>query len=186
MAKLIYVANVSLDGYVEDARGEFNWAEPNDEVFAFITDLVRPVGTYLYGRRMYETLAVWEIDPTLSAHSELRADFANIWRSADKIVFSTTLRAISTTNTRLEPNFDPAFVRLLKSASPSALTIGGSNLAAQAFEAGVIDECQLLVYPVIVGRGKPAFLSSARVRLDLLDEHQFENGVVSLRYRVSN
>ncbi len=186
MAKLIYIANISLDGYVEDARGTFDWTEPIDEVFTFITNLVRPVGTYLYGRRMYETMAPWENDPTLAAHSKIRADFANIWRSAEKVVFSTTLRAISTTNTRLEPTFDPDAVRQMRSTFPSDLTIGGSILAAHAFEAGVIDECQLLVYPVVVGQGKPAFASGSRVELELLEEHHFQNGVVNLHYRVSH
>jgi dihydrofolate reductase len=186
MSKLIYVANVSLDGYVEDARGRFDWTEPIDEVFTFITDLVRPVGTYLYGRHMYETMALWEVDPTLAAQSKFRADFANVWQAAHKIVYSTTLRVISTTNTRLERRFDPDSVRELKSSALSDLTIGGSTLAAQAFDAELIDECQLLVYPVLVGEGRSAFLSDARVQLELLDEHRFENGVVSLRYRIQN
>ncbi len=125
MAKLIYVANVSLDGYIEDAHGGLEWTEPTDEVFAFITDLVRPVGTYLYGRRMYETMAVWETDPTLSAQSELRVDFADVWRSADKIVYSTTLQTVSTAETRLERHFDPDAVHDLKTCAASDLTVGG-------------------------------------------------------------
>ena len=184
MAKLIYVANVSLDGYVEDAHGEFDWTEPTDEVFAFITDLLRPVGTYLYGRRMYETMAAWEIDPSLAAQSELMADFAHVWQAADKIVYSTTLHAVSTTNTRLERRFDPDSVRRMKASAASDVTVGGSRLAAHAFNAGLIDECQLFVYPVLVGGGKPAFSGDARVQLDLLEEHRFGNGVVNLRYRV--
>jgi len=119
MAKLIYVANVSLDGYIEDAQGSFDWTPPSDEVFTFITDLVRPVGTYLYGRRLYETMAVWEADPTLAAQSELMAEFANVWQGAAKVVYSTTLRAVSTTNTRLEQRFDPDSVRAMKASAAS-------------------------------------------------------------------
>ena len=184
MAKLIYVANVSLDGYVEDARGGFDWTEPTDEVFTFITDLVRPVGTYLYGRHMYETMAVWEVDPTLASPSELRADFAHVWQAADKIVYSTTLDAVSTTRTRLERRFDPDPVRGMKASVATDLTIGGSILAAHAFDAGLIDECRLFVYPVVVGDGKPAFSGDVRVQLDLLEVHRFGSGVVYLGYRV--
>ena len=186
MARLIYVANVSLDGYVEDMDGRFDWTGPSDEVFAFITDLVRPVGTYLYGRRMYETMAVWEVDPSLAAQSELSADFAQIWQAADKIVYSTTLDAGSTTRTRLERRFDPDSVQAIKSSAASDLTIGGSTLAAHAFDAGLIDEYQLFVYPVLVGEGKPAFSGNARIQVDLLDEHRFGNGVVNLGYRILN
>ena len=185
MAKLIYVANVSLDGYIEDAQGNFEWTEPSDEVFTFITDLVRPVGTHLNGRRMYETMAVWETQPALAAQSELMADFANVWQAADKIVYSTTLHVVSTANTRYERRFDPDSVREMK-ASASDLTVGGSILAAHAFDAGLVDECQLFMYPVLVGEGKPAFPSDARVQLDLLDEHRLGNGVVNLRYRIQS
>jgi dihydrofolate reductase len=184
MAKLIYVANVSLDGYIEDANGKFEWTAPIDEVFTFITDIVRPVGTYLYGRRLYETMAVWEADPSLAAQSELMADFANVWQAADKIVYSTTLPVVSTTDTRLERRFDPDSVRKMKASAASDLTVGGSTLAAHAFNAGLVDECQLFIYPVIVGEGKPAFPSDARIELDLLEEHRFGDGVVNLRYRI--
>src|SRR6478752_1870 len=156
MAKLIFVANVSLDGYIEDAHGSIEWTAPIDEVFTFITDLVRPVGTYLYGRRMYETMAVWETEPALAAESELRADFANLWQAADKIVYSTTLPVISTANTRLERRFEPDAVRDMKTAAASDLTVGGPTLAAHAFKAGLVDECQLFIHPVLVGGGKPA------------------------------
>jgi dihydrofolate reductase len=184
MAKLIYVANVSLDGYIEDAHGRFEWTAPSDEVFIFITDLVRPAGTYLYGRRMYETMAVWEADPNLAAQSELMADFASVWQAADKIVYSTSLHAASTANTRLERHFDPASVRDMKTSAASDLTVGGPTLAAHAFHAGLVDECQLFIYPVLVGEGKPAFPRDARVQLELLDEHRFGNGVVNLHYRI--
>ena len=182
MAKLIYVANVSLDGYIEDADGRFEWTEPSDEVFTFITDLVRPVGTYLFGRRMYETMAVWETQPALAAQSELMADFANVWQAADKIVYSTTLHVVSTGNTRLERRFDPDSLRAMKTSADSDMTVGGRTLAAHAFNAGLVDECQLFIYPVLVGDGKSAFPSDARVQLELLEEHRFGNGVVYLRY----
>ena len=183
MAKLIYVANVSLDGYIEDAHGGFEWTEPTDEAFAFITDLVRPVGAHLYGRRLYETMAVWETDPTLAAQSELSADFANVWQTADKIVYSTTLHSVSTANTRLEHRFDPESVRDMKTSAASDFTVGGATLAAHAFNAGLVDECHLFVCPVLVGQGKPAFSSDARAQLELLEERRFDNGVVYLRYR---
>ncbi len=184
MAKLIYVANVSLDGYIEDAQGRFDWTEPADEVFTYITDLVRPIGTYLYGRGLYETMAVWEVDPTLAAQSQLMADFAHVWQAADKIVYSTTLHAVSTAKTRLERRFDPDSLRAMKASAASDLTVGGSVLAAHAFDAGLIDEYQLFVYPVLVGEGKPAFSGDAPVQLDLLEERRFGNGVVNLRYRI--
>ena len=132
MAKLIYVTNVSLDGYIEDEHGSFDWTVPQDDFFAFITDLVRPVGTYLYGRRLYDLMAVWETDPALAAQSELRADFANVWQAADKVVYSTTLDAVSTARTRLEHDFDPVSVREMKASATSDLTVGGAHLAAQA------------------------------------------------------
>jgi|SRR5690242_6243662 dihydrofolate reductase len=186
MAKLIYVANVSLDGYIEDAHGGFEWTEPTDEVFTFITGLVRPVGTYLYGRRLYETMAVWETDPTLATESELSTEFANVWRTADKIVYSTTLGDVSTANARLERRFDPDAVRDLKTSAASDLTVGGATLAAHAFNAGLVDECHLFVYPVLLGKGKPAFPSDARVQLELQEEHPFGSGVVYLRYRTQS
>jgi dihydrofolate reductase len=181
--KLTTITNVSVDGYIEDEHGSFDWTAPGDDVFAFITDLLRSVGTYLYGRRMYETMAVWETDPTLAAQSELRADFATVWQGADKVVYSTTLEAASTAKTRLERSFDPDSVRDMKASATSDLTVGGPNLAAHAFKAGLVDECQLFIYPVLVGRGKPALPSDTRAELELLDERQFSNGVMYLRYR---
>ncbi|MCU1457375.1 MAG: bifunctional deaminase-reductase domain protein [Actinomycetia bacterium] len=185
MAKLIYVSNVSLDGYIEDEHGSFDWTAPSDEFFAFITDLVRPVGTYLYGRRLYESMAVWETDPALSAQSELMGDFANVWQAAEKVVYSTTLGAVPTAKTRLERDFDPDSVRDIKASATSDLTVGGANLAAHAFKAGLVDECHLFVYPVLVGGGKPSLPRDTRAELELLDERRFGNGVVYLRYRVS-
>lgn len=186
MAKLIYVANVSLDGYIEDAQGSLEWTEPSDEVFAFITDLVRPIGTYLYGRRLYETMAVWETDPTLAAQSELMANFANVWQAADKIVYSRALPEVSTAHTRLERQFDPDSVRAMKTSAANDLTVGGSTLAAHAFDAGLVDECHFLIHPVLIGRGKAAYLNDARAQLELLEEHRFGSGVVYVRYRTQS
>jgi dihydrofolate reductase len=184
MAKLIYIANVSLDGYIDDAQGRFEWTAPSDEVFTFITDVVRPVGTYLYGRRMYETMAVWETQPALAAQSELMADFATVWQAADKIVYSTTMHVVSTAHTRLERRFDPDSVRDMKTSAASDLTVGGPTLAAHVFKAGLVDECQLFIHPVLVSSGKPAFPSDAPMQLELLEERGFRNGVVNVRYRI--
>jgi dihydrofolate reductase len=184
MARLIYMTNASLDGYIEDAHGGFEWTAPADEVFTFITELLRPVGTYLYGRRLYETMAVWETDPTLAAQSEHMTDFADVWRAADKIVYSSTLHKFPTSRTRPERRFEPDPVRELKASAARDLTIGGSALAAHAFNAGLIDECQLFVYPVLVGGGTPAFSGDVLLQLDLVEERRFGNGVVYLRYRI--
>ena len=185
MAKLIYVTNVSLDGYMEDESGAFDWFPPGDEYFAFITDLLRSAGTFLYGRRLYEAMAVWETDAALAAQSDLMADFANAWQAASKVVYSTTLAAVSTADTRLERRFDPAAVRELKATASSDLTVGGANLATQAFQAGLVDECRLFVWPVVVGGGKPGLPTGIRADLELLDERRFRDGVVYLRYRLS-
>lgn len=184
MAKLIYVSNVSLDGYIEDEHGSFDWGAPEDDFFAFITDLMRPVGTYLYGRRLYDMMAVWETDPALAAQSELRADFANVWQAAEKVVYSTTLDAVSTARTRLEHNFDPASVRDMKASATSDLTVGGAHLAAQAFKARLIDECHLFIHPVLLGGGKPALPKGTRSELELLDDRRLSSGVVYLRYGI--
>ncbi len=185
MATLIYATNVSLDGYIEDAHGAFDWAPPADDLFAAYTALLRSVGTFLYGRRLYELMAVWETDPAIAKQSDLTADFASAWRATDKIVYSTTLTAVPTATTRLEHHFDPNAVRELKAETTRDLTIGGANLAARAFEAGLVDECQLFVWPIILGGGKPAFPAGVRANLELLDEHRFGNGVAHLSYRVS-
>jgi dihydrofolate reductase len=184
MAKLIYVSNVSLDGYIEDEHGSFNWTEPDDEYFAFITDLVRPVGTYLYGRRLYDTMAVWETDPALAAQSTLTADFAKVWQAATKVVYSTTLDAVSTAKTRLERTFDPGPVRDMKASAAGDLTVGGAHLAAHALQAGLVDECHLFIHPVLLGGGKPALASDRRADLELLDDRPLGKGVVYLRYRI--
>jgi dihydrofolate reductase len=184
MTKLIYASNMSLDGWTEDEHGAFDWAPPDDDVFAFATDLMRSAGTYLYGRRMYDTMAVWETEPALAAQSDLFSDFANAWQAADKVVYSTTLAAVSTANTRLERNFDPGAVRDLKAAASRDLIVGGPNLAAQALVAGLVDEVALFVWPVVLGGRNPALQIDRRVDLELLDEHRFGSGVVHLRYRV--
>jgi dihydrofolate reductase len=186
MSKLIYITNVSLDGYIEDSDGNFGWTEPSDDFYVFITDLVRPAGTYLYGRRLYEAMAVWETDPALAARSELMSDFARVWQAANKVVFSTTVNEVSTAKTQLERNFDPDAIRDLKASAAGDLTVGGANLAAQAFHAGIVDECQLLIHPVFVGTGKPSLPRDMRADLELLDERRFSNGVVYVRYRVAS
>lgn len=185
MARVHYVTNVSVDGYIEDAQGDFQWSEPSDELFAFITELVRPYGTWLYGRRLYESMAVWETDPTLAARSELLADFANVWQSAEKTVYSSTLDAVVTERTRLERRFDPDGVRELVSTASADLSIGGAAIAASAMRQELVDECHLFVHPVFVGAGKPALATDARVRLHLQEERRFDNGVVYLRYLVA-
>lgn len=185
MAPLIYVTNMSLDGFIEDADGSLDWAPPSDEVFASHIALVGSTGTFLYGRRLYESMALWETDPTLADRSELTAEFARAWQAADKVVYSTTLAAAGTTRTRLEHRFDPEAVRELKAGATDDLAIGGAELAARAFEAGLVDECQLYVWPTILGAGKPALPADVRADLELLDEHRFGNGVIRLRYRVS-
>jgi dihydrofolate reductase len=183
MAQLIYSAITSLDGYIEDESGNFDWAQPDEEVHRFINDLERPAGTYLYGRRMYETMAVWETEPTLGADSEIARDFAEIWQAADKIVYSKTLEAPSTQRTRIERDFDPEEVRSMKAAARSHLTVAGPELAAQAFRAGLVDECRLYVVPIIVGGGKRSLPADVRLELQLLDERRFDGGMVYLRYR---
>lgn len=185
MAKLVYLTNASLDGYIEDEHGAFDWSPPDDDVFAATTSLLRSFGTFLYGRRLYESMSVWETNPALAKQSELMANFASAWQEADKVVYSTTLTAVSTASTRLERDFDPAAVQDVKVAATSDLTIGGANLAARAVAAGLVDEYQLFVWPMIVGRGKPALPAGIRTKLELLDEHRFDNSVVYLRYHIS-
>jgi dihydrofolate reductase len=184
MAKLIYASNMSLDGYTEDAAGAFAWAPFDEAVFAFTTDVMRLAGTYLYGRRMYETMAVWETDPSLAERSDSMRAFASVWQAADKVVYSTSMATAPTAKTRLERRFDSDAVRAMLAAAPSDVLIGGPNMAAHAFEAGLIDECHLIVWPVILGGRNPALPAHGRIDLELLAEHRFANGVVHLRYRV--
>jgi len=185
MAKLVYSAIASLDGYVADEDGNFDWAVPDEEVHAFINDLDRPLGIYLYGRRMYQTMVGWEIDPTLADRSPLMRDFAEIWQAADKIVYSGTLEAVSTAKTRIERDFDPEAVRNMKASAGRDMLVGGPHLAAQAFRAGLVDECHLFVAPIVVGGGKRSLPDDVRLKLELLDERRFGSGMVYLYYRTS-
>jgi dihydrofolate reductase len=185
MAKLIYTAIASLDGYVEDEQGNFDWAAPDSEVHAYVNDLERPVGTYLYGRRMYETMVFWEsVDTGTDQAAEIR-DYAEIWRAAEKIVYSRTLQTVSSARTRIERDLDGDTVRRLKETSKADISIGGAELAGQALALGLVDECHLFLGPIVVGAGKPALPDNIRAQLELLDERRFRNGVVHLRYRVS-
>jgi dihydrofolate reductase len=185
MAKLIYAAIASLDGYVEDAQGKFDWSAPDEEVHAFVNDLERPIGTYLYGRRMYETMVFWETGGTAADEPPVLRDYAGIWRAAEKVVYSRTLRSASSERTRIEPELDPEAIRRLKRSAATDISIGGAELAGQAFAAGLVDECHLFLCPVVVGGGKRALPDDVRMQLELLDERRFANGVVHLRYRLS-
>jgi dihydrofolate reductase len=180
MGKLIYSAIASLDGYIEDEHGKFDWAAPDEEVHAFINDLEGPVGTYLYGRRMYETMVFWE---TAEDENPVIRDFAEIWRAADKIVYSKTLESVSSARTRIERDFDPEAVRRLKETSQTEVSVGGAELAAEAIRAGLVDEYRLFLVPFLVGGGKRALPDGVRLDLELLDEHRFDSGVVYVRYR---
>jgi len=184
MAKLIYIANTSLDGYTEDQDGGFDWGNPDEEYFSSINGLQRPVGTYLYGRRMYETMVYWET-ASLSDQPAWVVEFTNMWRAAKKIVFSTTLASTSSGNTTLERKFDVEAVRQIKAGETRDLTVGGAEIAAQAFGAGLVDECHLYFWPIALGGGKHALPSHARLDLQLLSERHFRSGVVHLRYRVT-
>ena len=183
MAKLIYSTIASLDCFVEDARGAFDWATPNEELFAFINETERPIGTYLYGRRMYETMAYWE---SYEAHdgSSVEIDFAEIWRAATKIVYSTTLTATSSERTTIEREFDVDQVLRMKETSSRDITIGGADIASFALSAGLVDEVQLYLTPIVVGAGKPAFSNGGHINFDLLDERRFTDGQLFLRYAV--
>ena len=182
-AELIYSAITSLDGYVADEEGNFDWAEPDDEVHAFVNDLERPIGTNLYGRRMYEVMAYWETAHTVPDQPPEILDYAQIWRAADKVVYSTTLEEASTARTRIEREFDPDAVQRMKADAERDLSIGGPTLAAQAIAAGLVDELHLFVAPVVVGGGTRSLPDGVRWDLDLADERRFRNGVVHLRYR---
>ena len=182
MAKLIYSALTSLDGYVADANGNFDWAEPDEEVHTSVNDLERQVGTYLYGRRMYEVLVAWET-MDLADQAPFIRDYAEIWRGSDKIVYSTTLQAVSSARTRIERDFDPEAVRQMKASAGRDISVGGPHLAARAIEAGLVDEFHLFLTPIVVGGGTRALPDDVRVKLELLDERRFGNGVVHLHYR---
>jgi dihydrofolate reductase len=185
MAKLIYAAISSLDGYVADADGNFDWSAPDEEVHRFVNDLERAIGTYLYGRRMYEVMRYWETAPTGNGEPSAGQEFAKIWRVADKIVYSTTLDKVSTLRTRLEREFDPEAIRQMKSAAVRDIAVSGPTLAAQALNLGLVDECHLFLCPVVVGGGLQALPDNVRLRLELLNEHRFGNGVVHLHYRIA-
>ena len=181
MSKLIYITNTSLDGYIEDDTGAFDWGSPH-QVHAFITELVRPIGTHLYGRRLYQTMAYWDA-PVDGYPPEHRA-FAQVWQTAEKIVFSRTLSVAATRNTRLERDFDVEAIRELKRESPRDLLIGGAELAGLALASDLVDECHLFLNPVVVGGGKPAFRSALRRSLEVVETRRFDTGVVQVHYRV--
>ena len=181
MSKLIYITNTSLNGYVADETGAFDWII-SEQVHAFITELVRPVGTHLYGRRLYETMAYW--GAPVESYPPDHRDFARVWQKAEKIVFSRTLTGATTHNTRVERNFDPEAIRKLKRESEHDIIIGGAELAGVALEAGLVDECHLFLNPVIVGGGKPAFRAALRRNLELLETRRFSTGVIQVRYSI--
>jgi dihydrofolate reductase len=184
MAKLIYGAIASLDGYVADEHGKFDWSVPDEEVHAFVNDLERPIGTCLYGRRMYHMMVAWETMDT-AGEPPVMSDYAGIWRAADKIVYSRTLPAVASARTRVERDFDPEAIGRLKAEAERDISIGGPGLAGAALRAGLVDECHLFLSPMLVGGGTRAFPDGLRVPVDLLDERRFGNGVVHLHYRVA-
>ncbi|MGI8486377.1 MAG: dihydrofolate reductase family protein [Thermomicrobiales bacterium] len=184
MAKLIYSAILSLDGYIADETGNFDWAAPDDEVHAFVNESVRPIGTYLYGRRMYEVMVAWEMMLSAGELSPVARDFAGIWLAADKIVYSRSLETLSSERTRIERAFEPDAIREMKAHAARDIGMGGSDLAAQAIKSGLVDELQLFATPIVVGGGKRALPSEVRLGLELLEERTFDSGVVFLHYRV--
>jgi dihydrofolate reductase len=185
VATLIYSSIASLDGYVADENGNFDWAAPDEEVHSFVNDLERPVGTYLYGRRMYETMAAWETAEILADKRPAIRDYAEIWQAADKIVFSRTLEAVSSARTRIEREFDPKAVRELKATARADIAVGGPGLAAHAIKAGLVDELRLFLVPIAIGSGNRVIPDNLRVELELLGERRFATGTVYLRYAVS-
>jgi dihydrofolate reductase len=186
VARLIYAAIASLDGYVADTHGNFDWAEPDEEVFAFVNELERPVGTYLYGRRIYEVMVYWETADALPDEPAVVRDFTKLWLAADKIVYSTTLAEVSSARTTIEKTFDPEAIRRLKTTAAGDITVGGPHLAAQAIKAGLVDEVHLILAPVIVGGGTRALPDDVRIGLELVDECRFAGGMVHLHYRVTS
>jgi dihydrofolate reductase len=184
MAKLIYAAICSLDGYVADSEGNFDWSMPSEEVHRFVNDLEAGIGTYLYGRRMYEVMRYWETAHALTDQPSFMQDFAKIWRAADKIVYSKTLETASSARTRIERDFYPDTVRRMKAQAERDISVGGPDLATQALKTGLVDECHLFVTPIVVGGGKRSLPNDVRLELELLDERRFEGGVVHLHYRI--
>ena len=185
MAKLIYSAIMSLDGYVADEDGNFDWAEPDEEVHTFVNDLERRVGTYLYGRRMYEVMVAWESPATVADQPPFMHDYAEIWKAADKVVYSRTLESASSARTRVERDFDPEAIRRMKETANRDISVGGPGLAAQAIKAGLVDEWHFFVTPIVVGGGKRSFPDDVRRKLETVDERRFGNGVVYLHYRTT-
>jgi dihydrofolate reductase len=185
VAKLIYSAITSLDGYVEDEDGNFDWSAPGEEVHSFVNDLERPVGTYLYGRRMYEVMVGWETAHTLANQPPFMQDFAQIWQAADKIVYSKSLETVFSAKTRIERDFDPEAIRQMKARAARGISVGGPDLAAQAIKAGLVDEWHLFVAPIVVGGGKQSLPDDVRLQLELVDERRFGNGMVYLYYRTT-
>jgi dihydrofolate reductase len=183
VAQLIYTAITSLDGFIADEEGNFDWGEPSEEVHTFVNDLERPIGTYLYGRRLYDVMVAWE---TIADEQPFVQDYARIWRAADKIVFSRSLETVTSERTRIERSFDPDAIREMKSSTDKAISIGGPTLAAQAFGAGLVDEIRLFLAPIIVGAGTRALPNGVRRPLELLDERRFDNGMVYLRHRATS
>jgi dihydrofolate reductase len=183
MAKLIYLMLASLDGYAADEGGGFGWAMPDEEVHRFVNDLTRPIGTHLYGRRMYEVMKAWESDELIADGADVEREFAEIWRPAEKVVYSRSLRDVSTERTRIEHDFDPEAVRQLKRDAEGDLGVGGPTLAGEAFRAGLVDECHLFLAPVIVGGGLRALPDGVRIDLELLGERRFGNGFVYVHHR---
>jgi dihydrofolate reductase len=186
MARLIYSMLMSLDGYISDEAGNFDWAEPSEEVHRFVNDLERPIGTYLYGRRMYEVMSAWETMHTIPDQPPFILDYAAIWQAADKVVYSRTLDTVSTARTSLERTFDPDAVRQMKAELGRDLTVSGPGLAAAAFAAGLVDELHLFVSPIVVGGGTRALPDHVRLELDLVQERRFDNGMIYLRHRASS
>jgi dihydrofolate reductase len=186
MAKLIYTGISSLDGYIADENGKFEWGEPDEEVHAFVNDLERPIGTYLYGRRLYEVMAYWDTADTVPGQPEVALDYARLWQAAEKVVYSTSLTGTTTARTRLERTFDPQAVRAMKESADRDLSVGGPTLAAHALRAGLVDEIQIFVAPVVVGGGTPLLPKGVRFDVDLLDERRFGAGFTYARYRVAS
>jgi dihydrofolate reductase len=184
MAKLIYSAISSLDGYVADAEGNFDWSMPDEEVHRFVNALERPIGTYLYGRRLYEVMRYWDTAPTGNGEPSAEQEYAQIWQAAEKIIYSTSLESVSTARTRIERDFDPEAIERMKTTAAVDIAVGGATLAAQALRMGLVDECHFFLSPVVVGGGTAALPDNVRIDLELLDERRFGNGVVHLQYRI--